>query len=168
MKYFITKIKSFKDDSEKTDTICIEADTYSTAEQVGYKWAEKNCEGSFSIDSVVKSQIKEVKNVDETDLFYFLLKYEFGLESKPEKSNTLLTANTVSEAYNKGFEYLNDLCDGLFIPVIQKIDVTEYICFQEVSDMLGLKPDIIRAFEGIEGFKSITVKSGDEEVFFEL
>lgn len=138
MKYFIIKIKHNNGENEQTKQICAEADTYGIAEQVGYKWAEENLDSMFHIDSVVKSQIKEFHNEDDSGLFFFLVKYEFGLEAKPEKSNVLVMGDKLNQAYDNAFEFLSSNCDGLFIPEVKKQDIEEYVPYSEVKSMLGI------------------------------
>lgn len=142
MKFFIVKIKSNRGDEEVTSVLCIEADTYAVAEQTAYAWAEGNCDGSFMVDSVVKSQIKEILiEEDFTSLYFFLVKYEFGLESKPEKSNVLVNNDSLNRAFSDAENYLNGFCDGLFIPELKKTDIQEFISYPEVKILLNIKDE---------------------------
>jgi hypothetical protein len=133
MKLFIVKIKE-GGESEKNHSLCVETETYGSAEKVGYKWAEENIGTVLSMD-VVKTQIKEFINKDQTGFrdFFFLVKYEFGLEAKPEKSNLIVPADDILRAVELATEYLKDKCDGLFIPEAKKQDIDEFIDFDTVK-----------------------------------
>lgn len=143
MNKFISKIKYHAENSESEETIvlCIEADTYGTAENASHAWCEENLEGLWNLESIVKSQIKEVYEVENESTF-FLVKYEFGLEAKPNKSNLVVSDfHSCMGALLKATEHLEQFVSGLFITSIVKQEIKYFIGHNEVKTLLGIEPE---------------------------
>lgn len=140
MNKFISKIKYHAENSESEETLvlCIEADTYGAAEIASYGWAEENLEGLWVLESIVKSQIKEVHKDVEDGSVFFLVKYEFGLEAKPSRSNIIVTDfHSCQAALHKATAHLDQFASGVFVTAILRQDIKYFLSSNTVKSLLG-------------------------------
>ena len=122
-------IKLSVNDGEKPETkqFLVKCETYGRAEEMAYIVAESLGFKEFKVESVVKTQIKEVQKDLDPDDTMWLVKYEFGLEAKPSKSNFLVSGKSMSVAHTSGFAFLDPLCDSLFITGINKTEFMDFV-----------------------------------------
>ena len=129
MKLYATKVTHMVGESKETNTFLVKCETYGRAEEIAYKTAEEFGYKDFSLESVVKKNIKEVHASINDECRMYLVNYEFGLESKPEKSNILISDNglDIVHALTDALNFLYPLCNGLFIKDIKIQDFDVYV-----------------------------------------
>ena len=133
----IFAIKLAVADTEKAEnkTFLVNTETYARAEEMAYEVAESLGFKSFALVEVVKKQIKEVLKDIDPEQTMWLVKYEFGLEAKPEKSNLLVSGLNGFDAYNSAFKFLDPLCNSLFITSITKTDFIDYVKDNKLAEV---------------------------------
>lgn len=133
----IFAIKLVVGDNEKPEnkSFLVKTETYARAEEMAYEVAESLGFKSFTLMEVVKKQIKEVHKDIDPEQTMWLVKYEFGLEAKPEKSNFLVSGSNMGEAHQEAFSFLDPLCNGLFITAITKTDFIDYVKDSKLQDV---------------------------------
>jgi hypothetical protein len=133
----IFAIKLAVADTEKAEnkSFLVNTETYARAEEMAYEVAESLDFKSFVLVEVVKKQIREVLKDIDPEQTMWLVKYEFGLEAKPEKSNLLVSGATIHEAGSAAFSFLDPLCNSLFITSINKTDFMDYVKDSKLAEV---------------------------------
>lgn len=156
MKIFQIKIALYGGEKTETKLFLVKCETYARAEEMAYEQAESYGWKMFDLVDVVKKQISEVHKDIDTEQIMWLVKYEHGLEAKPDKSNILVSGMSMIEAHNAAFEFLDPLCNDLLLTSIVKTDLMDYI--KDTKTAEELVDDLKKAFntEGISmTFKEI-------------
>jgi hypothetical protein len=134
MKIFALKLVMLDGDKPESFNFLVKAETYGRAEAMGYEIANEFGWQTFSLESVVKKQIKEVHTSVNGECSMWLVAYEFGLEAKPEKSNILIAGKYIHEVTEKATKFLGEFCDSLFIKEVKYQDFQEFIDDSESKD----------------------------------
>jgi hypothetical protein len=162
----IFEIKVSHEDGEKPEKksflVCCE--TFGRAEEMAYEVSQSLGYKTFTVEDVVQKKIKEVIKSLDPDETMWLVKYEFGLEAKPTKSNILVSGKFLSDAHSSACEFLSPLTDGLFITDINKTAFIDYVeDSTDFRDAAKKLKDFIAA-NNLDVFAS-TVVNGVEEHF---
>jgi len=127
MKIFALKLVNLDGDKPESLNFLVKAETYGRAEAMGYEIANEFGWKTFSLESVVKKQIKEIHESVQGECTMWLVEYEFGLEAKPEKSNCLYAGKFITDVTDKATKHLGEYCDSLFIKGVKHMDFQEYL-----------------------------------------
>jgi hypothetical protein len=161
MKIFEIKLLVYGAEKPEKKQFLVECETFARAEEMAYEVAESMGFKEFLVDDVVKKGIKEVHKELDPDQTMWLVKYEFGLEAKPTKTNILVSGKYMADAHNTAHTFLDPLCDSLFITAISKTEFMDYVKDEKKS----LEEQFGELMEKLDqqGTKvSMTVSSGNE------
>jgi hypothetical protein len=160
-------IKISVEDGEKPEAkqFLVECETYGRAEEMAYDVSQSLGFKTFSLESVVKTQIKEVSKDLDPEGTMWLVKYEHGLEAKPDKSNLVVSSPNMGMANAEAFLFLDGLCSGLFITEIKKLDYIDFVKDVDAAVKEEIK-GLVDTLKKNGATMSVTFSNGDKEEFF--
>lgn len=135
--YYNAKIKHNKemDDGmlkQVTEDYLFDAVSYTDAEAKAYEYAERNISGEFSVTKITHTNISEVINHEDGDLW---LKAKVcyqavdGDSDKPININTylLVSAVNVKQAYERIEDHLSSMLVPFSVPTIAETKILEVV-----------------------------------------
>lgn len=130
-----------------TDAFLLDAVSYTDAESRVYEICERDISGEFTVSQITKTNIAEVINHHDADL-WFKSKVVYatvdGDSEKEVKINTylLVSAENVKQAYDRIEEHLNSMLVPFDIPSITLTNFIDVYPFIEEEEKIpaNLKP----------------------------
>lgn len=117
---------------QTSDQFITDAVSYTDAEQIAYAYAEQNIHGEFTLSKVVKTNLSEILNNDDSDSFFKAKVVYSTVDGDKDKevvinSYLLVNADSAKQAIERIEEHLKSMLVPYTIPSVALTKVLEII-----------------------------------------